>query len=114
MLIPLINRGCLALNSRSRLLWDPYFELLSFLITSARGVIDEPQIYAPLRLLDAAVKLVELMEKESRATPELIELKKAILEKEQLVLSSEEEFIKALDELVLKLAEIIKKNLPKK
>ncbi len=99
------------MTSTRKLLWDPYFELLSFLITSARGVVDEPQTYAPLRLLDAAVKLIELMEKESKATPEIVELKKTILEKEKLVLSNEEEFIKALDEISLKLAEIIEKSL---
>ena len=32
-------------------------ELLAFLITAARGLIDEPSNYGPLRLLDAAERL---------------------------------------------------------
>jgi hypothetical protein len=99
-------------NTGKSLLWDPYFELLSFLITSARGLVDEPQIYGPLRLLDAAVKLINLMEREGRLTDELREIRQLIREKSNLVMLDEKAFIEFLDELSLKLAKIIKSNLP--
>ncbi len=100
------------MGTNKNLLWDSYFELLSFLITSARGLIDEPQIYGPLRLLDAAAKLINIMEKEGRLTDELREIRQLILEKSDLVIRDEKAFIEFLDELSLKLARIIKNNLP--
>ncbi len=93
------------------LLWSPYFELLAFLVTSARGLVDEPQVYGPLRLLDAAVKLIDIMEKEGIVTSELKELRRLILEKSNLVMVDERAFIDFLDELSKKIAEIIKKDL---
>lgn len=100
------------MDTNKNLLWDPYFELLSFLITSARGLIDEPQIYGPLRLLDAAVKLINIMEEEGRLTDELREIRQLILEKSDLVIRDEKAFMEFLDELSLKIARIIKNNLP--
>lgn len=99
------------MGTNKNLLWDSYFELLSFLITSARGLVDEPQMYGPLRLLDAAVKLINIMEKEGRLTDELREIRQLILEKSDLVIRDEKAFIEFLDELSLKLARIIKNNL---
>jgi len=41
---------------------DDLFLLLGYLFTSARGLADEPKSYGPFRLLDAAGKLLEIME----------------------------------------------------
>ena len=91
-----------------KLLHDKYFELLSFLITSARGLFNEPEIYGPLRLVEAAEKLLEIMEKEGISNRELVELKKYIHENIDTVLYGEEEFKKFLDEVVKHLALIIR------
>ena len=88
---------------------DSHFKLLAFLITSARGCIDEPPLYGPLRLVDAAARLIEIIKEEGKATPEIIELQKLIEEKKDLVMYDEEGFIEFLDDLSKKLAEIIKK-----
>lgn len=40
------------------------FELLVYLITSAGGIKGEPEIYAPLRLIEAAQRLCRIMEAE--------------------------------------------------
>jgi len=37
---------------------DEAFELLVFLVTSARGCVDEPKLYGTFRLVDAASKLI--------------------------------------------------------
>ncbi len=37
-------------------------KLLCFMISSARGLLDEPKLYGPRRLVDAAEKLLELLE----------------------------------------------------
>ncbi len=40
---------------------DDLFLLLGYLLTSARGLADEPKSYGPFRLLDAAGRLLEIM-----------------------------------------------------
>ncbi len=94
-----------------KLLYDPYFELLSFLITSARGLLEEPVIYGPLRLVEAARKLLDIMEEKGISTSELIELKQYIDENINTVLIGEEEFKAFLNELVKRLSRIIKSEL---
>ena len=39
------------------------YELLGYLLASARGLLDEPGEYGPLRLLEGASRLCGLMEK---------------------------------------------------
>ena len=97
------------MKSMEDILKDDHFKLLAFLITSARGCVDEPPLYGPLRLVDAAARLIEIMEKEGKATLELLELQKLIEEKKDLVMYDEEGFIEFLDDLSKKLAKIIKK-----
>ncbi|MBC7094450.1 DUF6092 family protein [Thermococcus sp.] len=98
------------MKNTESILKDDHFKLLAFLITSARGCVDEPPLYGPLRLVDAATRLIKVMKKEGKATPEILELQKLIEEKKDLVMYDEEEFINFLDELSKKLAEIIKKS----
>ncbi len=94
-----------------KILEDKHFQLLAFLLTSARGCIDEPPIYGPLRLIDAAEKLISiLMEKYRGESTELKEIRNKIEKARNLVLTNEEEFIKTLDDLVVSLSKIIKKT----
>jgi len=97
------------LKDMENILKDNHFKLLAFLITSARGCVDEPPLYGPLRLVDAAARLIEIMKEEGKATPEVLELQKLIEEKKDLVMYDEEGFINFLDDLSKKLAKIIKK-----
>jgi len=87
---------------------DEHFKLLTFLIVSARGCVEEPPIYGPLRLIDAAEKLIALMDKMGKADESLREIMKTIHERKFSVMKDESEFIKLLDELVLKISRIIK------
>ena len=87
---------------------DSHFKLLAFLITSARGCVDKPPLYGPLRLIDAASRLIDIMEEEGKANTKLLKLKELIEEKKYLVMYDEEEFVKFLDELFKELAKIIK------
>ncbi|MCD6276140.1 MAG: hypothetical protein J7J42_05300 [Thermoplasmata archaeon] len=97
------------MKNLEELLKSDEFKLLSFLITSARGCVDEPQLYGPLRLVDAAAKLIQILEKKGMATPEITKLRELIEEKEYTVMYSEEEFIAFLDELSKELAKLLKK-----
>lgn len=38
-----------------------FLEILTYLATSARGTIYEPRLYGPLRLMEAANRLIHLM-----------------------------------------------------
>lgn len=87
---------------------DPHFKLLSFLITSARGCVDEPPLYGTLRLIDAASRLIEIMKEEGKATEDIIRLQKMIRENMNLVMYDEKAYIEFLDSLVKELAKIIK------
>lgn len=92
------------------ILEDEHFQLLAFLIASARGCVDEPPIYGPLRLIDAAEKLISIIEKKfERKLPELEDVKNTIEKARNVILTDEEEFVKTLDELVVKISKIIKK-----
>lgn len=88
---------------------DEHFKLLTFLIVSARGCVDEPPLYGPLRLIDAAEKLIELMDKMGKADDRLKDIMKTIRERKFSVIKDETEFVKLLDELVLGVSKIIKK-----
>lgn len=90
---------------------DEHFQLLAFLITSARGCVDEPPIYGPLRLIDAAEKTINIIErKQKEMINELEEIRRLIHEARRLVTVNGEEFTKVLDKLILKITEIIKKT----
>ncbi len=90
------------------ILKNKHFQLLSFLITSASGCVNEPQLYGPLRLLDAALRVIEIMENEETIIPELIQLKEKINHCIDILMYDENEFIKMLNEINADLGKIIK------
>ncbi|HEW63528.1 DUF6092 family protein [Fervidicoccus fontis] len=96
------------MTSLEDLLKSDQFKLLSFLITSARGCVDEPALYGPLRLVDAAARLIRIWEKEDEVPAEIVRLRVLIEEKEYSVMYNEEEFISFLNELSKEIAKLIK------
>lgn len=86
---------------------NKYFQLLSFLITSARGCIDEPPLYGPLRLLDAASRVINMMENEGIANETFFKIKNKISQAIENLMSDEVEFIKIVDEITKDLGEFI-------
>ncbi len=92
------------------ILKDDHFKLLAFLITSARGCVDEPPLYGPLRLIDAASRLIDIMKKEGKINEQILRLQESIEEKMNLVMYDEEAFVEFLDELSQELAKIIKQK----
>jgi hypothetical protein len=87
---------------------DKHFQLLAFLITSARGCVDEPKLYGPLRLLDAASKLIEIMEDEGKASEEVLRLRGLVEEAIDVLMYDQKEFVRLTDELSRELARIIR------
>ncbi len=48
------------MTDEKELLRGKIIDLLGFLLTSAHGLFDEPKSYGPLRLVDAAGRLLEI------------------------------------------------------
>ncbi|MEM2111286.1 MAG: DUF6092 family protein [Candidatus Bathyarchaeia archaeon] len=90
---------------------DEYlFEIGAFLISSAKGLLQEPKLYGPVRLLTAFSKIAVLPEYASclKRDEFLIQLKNEIEEIIPLVMSDPEAFEKSVKDLSIKLAREIK------
>ncbi len=86
------------------------FDLTLFFLTAARGCVDEPQIYGPLRLIDGLSRVLQIQNITGVNDPFLLSLKKEIDEKKYVVMASEEKFIKFIDELIKKSVGELKKR----
>ncbi len=80
-------------------------EVAGLLVVSARGLVDEPPRYGPMRLLDAAGRLVDALEDQGLATPDTEKLREGIESVLDAWGSSQDEFVAALDALILSLVE---------
>lgn len=87
------------------------YEFITFLISSARCLLEEPQLYGPFRCLDAVTRFIKLMESLGYKDPMFEELKKDIENGKYLVLINEERFKDFIIKLNIKLADKIKKRL---
>ncbi len=90
---------------------DDVFALATYMLTSARGCVDEPKLYGPLRLLEAISRLVATMEQSGRPTDQfLVQAKAKIDANKHLVMESEEEFTKFLDLLLRDFTQELKRR----
>jgi hypothetical protein len=77
------------------------YELLGYLLTSARGLLEEPGEYGPLRLIEGASRLCGLMAGNgSSYGPVLRELKGGIDAGKFTVTSDPPAFLRTLDQAV--------------
>lgn len=84
--------------------------LVGFLLTSAHGLFEEPPSYGPFRLMDAAGRLLEVMESHGLADPLHARLTEAI-EAERFGNSSDEQLRAVLDGLCLQYAAELERQL---
>jgi hypothetical protein len=71
--------------------------LVGYLLTSAHGLFEEPEGHGAFRLVDAAGRLLAIMEAQGLTDPYLDELKDAV-DVERTGVSSDEELRERLDE----------------
>lgn len=83
---------------------EDIYDLLGYIVTSAKELVVDPKLYGPLRLVDTASRLIGLLEKEKVADQFMLSLKDYIDENKFLLISDEEQFKSFLAELVEKLA----------
>lgn len=85
-------------------------ELLCYLLTSARGVIYEPRLYAPYRLVEGARRLILLMDEAGTARPEWRSVADEIERSVMRAITDEEACKRILDDLVLRLTAQLKES----
>lgn len=82
---------------------DFLFEYSVFLITAARGTLDEPRTYGALRLIDGISRLTDVYLRSGMKPDEfLLGIKADIQANLDRALKSEEELTKFMDDLVLR------------
>jgi hypothetical protein len=87
---------------------NDFFDLLAFLVTSARNCVEEPKLYGPFRLIDGASRLIEILEGAAIADEFFVEIRKKIDNGKYSVMGDKDEFIKFLDDLMLDFADKLK------
>lgn len=87
------------------------FLLLGYLLTSARGLFDEPKGYGPFRLVDTAGRLLEIMDAHGLGDAFLGELHEDVAA-ERFGNSDDDELLAALDALCTRYATELKARTP--
>ena len=76
------------------------FELVGYMVTSGRNLIDETPLYGPFRLVDAASRLIFMLEEEGIVSDRLRIMRERIDSDKYSVMRTQEEFKVFLDSLV--------------
>jgi hypothetical protein len=79
---------------------EKIFELVSYMVVSARNLLDETPHYGPFRLIDAVSRLVEILENMELSSGRLDTLRTRIEEGKVSVMAGEEQFREFLESLV--------------
>jgi Family of unknown function (DUF6092) len=91
------------------------FEYSLFLITAARGTLDEPHTYGALRLLDAITRLTDIYSKFPEIPPDkfLLEVRDEIQRNLDLAMKSEDRLTEFMDGLIVKFTDEMKRRFAK-
>jgi len=83
-------------------LQEGLFDLIGYMLTSARGLIDEPRMYGPFRLVDGVSRLCALLEQGETPNREFFTVLREKIDGGKFsVMTDEKAFVGLLDELVL-------------
>ena len=94
----------------SKDLKDDLFDLFCFMISSARGLMDEPKAYGPFRIIDSVSRLISILERHKLADEFLKREKEKIEEGKYSVMDGEDKFRRFLDSLMIDFAEELKRR----
>lgn len=97
-------------NMKEKKLRYELFKLFCYIVTSARGCVDEPKLYGPFRLIDSVERIIVLLDNEGLADDFLKKERAKIEENKYLLMQDEEGFIKFLDELVIDFTKKLKEG----
>ena len=85
---------------------DELLVLVGFLLTSARGLLDEPQSYGPARLFDAAGRLLAIMDERGVLDDSLREIR-VLIDEERFGAWAEEDRLAKLDDIAVRWTESV-------
>lgn len=74
---------------------------ICFMLVAARGCVEEPHLYGPLRLIDSVSRLVELLERYGLATDFMQELRRHIDAHKFILMSDADAFVRSIDDAVM-------------
>ncbi len=83
-----------------RQLEEEIFALVGYMVTSARNLVDETPTYGPFRLVDAASRLIAILEEEGIASDRLRLMRNKIDSGKYCVMTDQDEFTAFLDAIV--------------
>ena len=86
-----------------------WLELFCFMSSSARGLIGEPALYGPFRLVDSLEKIIIILENLGMSDEFMEKEKAKIAEKKLVAITDREAFVKFLDEIVIDFTKELKK-----
>ena len=76
-------------------------KLFAYMVTSARGCVDEPKIYGPFRLVDSISKLYSILKENNLiGNGEVSKIIEKIEEKKCSCMTDEKEFVTMLDDVI--------------
>jgi hypothetical protein len=81
-------------------LTEKYFELVGYMVTSARNLLEETPLYGPFRLVDATSRLIAILEAEGLADRGLLSVREQIDASKYSVMDDPAKFRAFLDDLV--------------
>lgn len=87
---------------------EEMLDLVAYMLTSARGLLDEPAAYGPFRLLEGASRLCAVLIAEGHGkAAALSDLKEKIDERKFVLMTDEKAFTALLDETVLDITHVL-------
>lgn len=99
---------CGSMSTRNKdELEQQFFELICYMVTSARNLIPENKLYGPFRLVDAVSRLIDVLQKLDLESPRLEAIQKQIEEGKYMVMESDEKFSDFLENLVMSLVPLM-------
>lgn len=83
-------------------------KIFSFMVSSARGCVDEPKIYGPFRLIDSISKLYSILKENNLiGKNDLSKIIEKIDRKKYIFMTDEKEFVFLLDEIIDDFADLL-------
>lgn len=79
---------------------ESVFELVGYMLVSAQKLLEEPQLYGPFRVVDAASRLIAIMEDRALASPRLSAMREKIDAGKYSLIGDAKGFEQFLDSLV--------------
>jgi len=87
--------------------WGDVLDVFSFMAVSARGCVEEPRMYGPLRLIDSVSRWYQVLKKNGLVADDRMEALVELIEREKYnVMTDEKAFIAMLDAVVSGLVDL--------